>query len=135
MSDGRSGISHSTSGMSASVAMPIAVTGDFQLPCSSSCASSGRKMSVPVAMLAVRMPMTRPRSFTNQRLTMVAASTMAMQPVPMPDSTPQVRMSCQDSVMNRLRNADSDIRPSASASVRRTPKLCISAAANGPMRP
>ena len=41
-------------------------------------ATSGRKMSCPVAPPAVRMPMTRPRLFTNHAFASVAASTSAI---------------------------------------------------------
>ena len=57
------------------------------------------KMSVPVAVLAVRSPMTRPRLVVNQRLTMVAPSTLATAPEPMPESSPQVRNNCHGAVM------------------------------------
>ena len=58
-------------------------------------AITGRKISWPVALAAVRMPITRPRRATNQRLAMVAAKTRAIEPVPRPISTPQVSTSCQ----------------------------------------
>jgi hypothetical protein len=120
--------------MSAAVASATAITTERQ-PCSEIFASAGRNTRLPVAVLAVRTPITRPRLVTNQRLTMVAASTKATQPLPNPESTPHVATSCHGSVMNRLRQAESDSSDSAMASVRRTPKLCIRAAANGPMRP
>jgi len=57
------------------------------------------KTSVPVAVLAVSKPITTPRCLTNQRLTMVAPSTTVTQPDATPESTPQVVISCQRSVM------------------------------------
>ncbi|MGY3440198.1 hypothetical protein ACVW17_000199 [Bradyrhizobium sp. USDA 4473] len=57
------------------------------------------KISVPVAVDAVKSPMTRPRLLVNQRLTMVAPSTLATAPEPMPDSSPQLRNNCHGAVM------------------------------------
>ena len=56
-------------------------------------------MSVPVAVLAVSRPITKPRLVANQRFTTVAPITMATQPVPSPFSTPQVAINCQGCVM------------------------------------
>ena len=58
-------------------------------------AITGRNISCPAAAAAVRMPVTRPRRATNHRLAIVAAKTMAIEPVPSPISRPQVRISCQ----------------------------------------
>ena len=52
-------------------------------------ASMGRKMSCPVALLAVSMPTTRPRRSANQRVATVAPRTSATMPVPRPTTTPQ----------------------------------------------
>ncbi len=60
---------------------------------------------------------------------------MATPPEATPDITPQVAISCQGWVMKALSRVESDIRASAPARVRRTPKPCISAAAKGPTRP
>jgi hypothetical protein len=59
----------------------------------------GRKISWPVAALAVRMPTTSPRRALNQRAAMVAPSTSAVMPVPMPTATPHNRTSCQSCVI------------------------------------
>ena len=90
---------------------------------------------MPVAVLAVSSPMTKPRLVANQRLTMVAPSTIATQPEPRPVSTPQVRMSCHGAVIRALAAVAAAIRASAPTSVRRRPTLSISAAANGPASP
>ena len=57
-------------------------------------ASSGRKISWPVAFDAVRTPVTSPRRATNQRLATSAASGTAIAPVASPMTTPQSRSSC-----------------------------------------
>ncbi len=106
-----------------------------QPPASASAANSGRKISVPVAVLAVSSPMTRPRWVTNQRLTMVAASTIATPPDARPDSTPQVAISSHGWVMKALRKVERAIRQSAPTRVRLTPRPCMRAAANGPTKP
>src|SRR5579883_1693093 len=98
-------------------------------------ASSGRKTSWPVAVLAAKSPMTNPRLLTNQRLAIVALSTCAMQPVPIPTNRPQVRISCQGAVMNELDATAMTSSDSANSTVARTPKVCIAAPANGPMQP
>src|SRR3569623_2522581 len=74
---------------------------------------TGMKTSVPVEVDAANSPITSPRLVTNQRLTMVADSTLVMQPEPMPDTTPQVSTSCQGAVMNRLATDASPISASA----------------------
>ena len=133
--DGRSGTSSQTSGSSAAVAIETAIATGFQPPCWASVASSGRKTSRPVAALADISPITSPRLVLNQRLTMVAPSTVATAPEPMPDSTPQVAIRCHGSVISRLSAVEPDIMTSAPSSVRRSPMRSISAAANGPARP
>ena len=65
-------------------------------------ATSGRKISCPVALPAVRMPATRPRRATNQRFTTVATNAIDIDPAPTPTSTPQHRTSCQAAVMNTV---------------------------------
>jgi len=72
---------------------------------------------------------------TNQRLTMVADSTPATQPLPMPETTPQLATSSQGWVIARLDKAEALISASANSTVRRTPKRCIAAAAKGPVKP
>ena len=90
---------------------------------------------MPVAVLAVSSPIIRPRLVLNQRLTMVAPSTMATAPEPMPENTPQVAMRCQGLRHEQAGAVETDISTSAAITVRRSPMLSISAAANGPTRP
>src|SRR5690349_18690772 len=96
---------------------------------------TGRKTKVPVEVEAAKSPITKPRLVTNQRLTMVADRTLVMQPEPMPDTTPQVRINCQLSVMNRLAADDRLIIAKAVITVARMPKRCMAAAAKGPVNP
>ena len=49
--------------------------------------------------------------------------------------TPQVRTSCQGSVINVVSNTPAEIVKSAMIETRRTPKRCINAAAKGAMKP
>jgi hypothetical protein len=120
--------------MIAAPAATLSTTG-CQPACSAMAARAGMKIKVPVAVLAVRMPMMRPRWLENQRLTTVAASTMETQPEPRPEKTPQSTMSCQDWVIRALRPTATAIRASALIMVRRIPKRCISAPAKGPTMP
>src|SRR5215813_557090 len=97
--------------------------------------STGRKIKVPVDVEAASKPITRPRLVTNQRLTIVADKTLATQPEPMPDTTPQDRINCHGAVIERLTMADRLITASAAITTLRTPKRCIAAAAKGPVSP
>lgn len=66
------------------------VTEAGRQPCRSMIqAQSGRNTSWPEAPAAVRMPVTRPRRATNQRLVTVAEKAIAIEPLPRPTSTPQ----------------------------------------------
>ena len=103
-----------------------------QPACATTAARSGRKSSWPVAVLAVRMPMTSPRRATNQRLAMVAASTSARAPVPIPTTTPQSRTSCQGARITVVSATPTVTAESDRSVTRRTPTRSISAAANGP---
>ena len=83
-------------------------------------ASSGRNTSWPVATLAVMMPTTRPRRWANQRVAMVAPSTSAVMPVPMPITTPHNSISCQTFVMaSEATSAEITISCAASVTLRR----------------
>jgi hypothetical protein len=135
MSAGRSGRKTSTNGTMAAITAATVSTTGCQPPASAMAARAGSSSRVPVAVLAVSSPITKPRLVTNQRLTMVAPSTMATQPDPRPDSTPQVSMSCQGWLMRLLAAVEAAISSSAATSVRLMPKLCISAAAKGPTMP
>lgn len=98
-------------------------------------ATGGRKISCPVAEPAVRTPMTSPLRATNHRLATVAARTRAIDPVPVPMSTPQKMCSCQDAVISVLPPAPSATRVSAPAMICRMPKRSIRAAAKGATSP
>ena len=79
--------------------------------------------------------MTSPLRSTNHRLATVAARTRAIDPVPVPMSTPQKTCSCHDAVIRVLPAAPSATRVSAAAMTWRMPKRSISAAAKGATRP
>lgn len=65
------------------------------------------------------MPITRPRRATNQREAIVAPSTNAVMPVPIPITTPHSRMSCQTCVMASDANSpETTINCAASVTLR-----------------
>ena len=104
--------------------------------CSATTATTGRKTSWPVALPAVRMPVTRPRRLTNQRCATVAAKTSAIDPVPSPIRTPQVSTSCQLACTNtREPGRRAATSTGRTAVTRRIPNRSISAAANGAVSP
>src|SRR3984957_19740210 len=102
MSDGHSGKAKKTSGIKSTIATATEITTGFQPWPSAIADKAGMKTSVPVEGEAANSPITSPRLVTNQRLTMVAESTLVMQPEPMPDTTPQVSTSSPSLVMNRM---------------------------------
>ena len=79
--------------------------------------------------------MTSPRRATNQRLAMVAANTMAIEPVPSPISRPQVSISCQPWVTKIVSPLPAATRTRATLVTWRMPNRSISAAANGAISP
>jgi hypothetical protein len=93
-SDGRSRTTKKTIGMTTSSVLATTTETERQPLRPSSEARIGRNTSCPVAVLAVRMPMTRPRRAVNHRWTIVAPRTIAVVPVPSPTSTPQKSTSC-----------------------------------------
>src|SRR5476649_3001290 len=106
MSDGHSGNSRKTSGISSAIATATQTTTGCQ-PCPWAIADKrGMKIRVPVEVEAANSPITKPRLVTNQRLTITADRTLVMQPEPMPETTPQVATNCQVWVMNRLAAED-----------------------------
>lgn len=124
-----------TSGTTASAAAAT-VSEAHRHPCISvKCASTGRKISCPVAPFTVSTPVTRPRCRTNQRSVSVAAKTSAIEPVPSPTRTPHSATSCQLAVMNTVRPLPAATSSRAQATTRRMPKRSMSAAANGAHRP
>ena len=95
----------------------------------------GRKSSCPVALAAEKMPVTSPRWVWNQRLATIAPNTRAIAPVPMPMNTPQSSHSCHGWVISVVRPLATPTTTRAVATVRRTPKRSMNAAANGAVRP
>ena len=106
-----------------------------QPTCIASIESPGRKTSCPLAVAAVSNPITNPRRCTNQRLATLAANTSAIEPVPMPTTTPHSSTRCHGSVINTVAAAPLPIIVSAAITTRRMPKRSIKAAANGAVSP
>ncbi len=92
---GRSRITSSTATAATPSIAQISVSAIRQPSRSVRLASSGRNINCPVATLAVRIPTTSPRRVANQRAAMVAPSTSAVMPVPMPITTPHSNINCQ----------------------------------------
>ncbi len=132
---GRSGTRKKITGRTSRL-IPATYNEAFRQPTASiRTARTGRNTSWPVETLAAISPMAKPRWLLNQRDTMVAPSTLATVPVAMPFSTPQLRIICQGSRTCVVRVTDTAISARAARMVRRTPKLCMMAAANGPISP
>src|SRR3954447_6357405 len=93
-------------------------------------ATTGRKISCPVALAAVSTPVTRPRRASNQRVAIVATKPIDIEPVPTPTSTPHNSTSCQLAVIVTLSADPVAISSNAIDSTDRTPNLSIRAAAN-----
>ncbi len=73
-----------------------------------------------MATLAVRMPTTSPRRAANQRAAMVAPSTSAVMPVPMPITTPHSSINCQTFVIaSEVTSADATTSSAVSVTLRR----------------
>src|SRR5687768_1554031 len=98
-------------------------------------ATTGRKISCPVALAAVSTPVTRPRRVSNQRVATVATNPIEIEPVPTPTSTPHSNTSCQLAVIVTLSAEPDAISSSAADSTGRTPNRSINAAANGAVSP
>jgi hypothetical protein len=98
-------------------------------------ASSGRKISCPVALLAVSRPTASPRRAENQRVATVAPSTSAVMPVPRPTTTPHDRTNCQRPPMTIVPRIPATTSATAKLTTARRPKRLMNAAANGPIRP
>ncbi len=71
----------------------------------------------------------------NQRVATVAASTIAVSPVPTPTTTPHSRTSCHTCFIASDANRPAAIIAIATMITRRTPKRFMKAAANGPNKP
>ena len=87
-------IAHEVDDPNTTAAAPADHQGGGATRSATSDASTGKNTSCPVAFAADRMPSTRPRRLSNQRLAMMAASTIDVTPVPVPTSTPQSRVNC-----------------------------------------
>ncbi len=111
------------------------ITAMRQPKCSISQAPTGRKISWPVAELAVSTPTTRPRWVSNQRVETTALSTSAVMPEPMPSMMPQNNTRCQNWVICVASARPAATRVSAVTTTLRRPKRSIRMAANGPIRP
>ena len=96
---------------------------------------SGRKMSCPVALPAVRMPLTSPRRWTYHRLEIVATKVIDIEPVPAPTTMPHRSMSCHGAFMKIVSPLPRARAINANVTTRRTPKRSMSAAAKGEMSP
>src|SRR5258706_155769 len=102
-----------------------------QPSCSDSQAANGRNRSWPVALLAPSIPMIRPRRLVNQRVAIVAPSTLAVAPVERPIITPHVNQSCHTAVILVAKARPITINARAVPTTVRTPYLSMTAAANG----
>ena len=80
-----------TTGITASAEQPIVMPTVRHPWWSASRVSNGKKTNWPLAVAAVRAPVTRPRRFTNQREATVEANTVAIEPEPVPTTTPHNR--------------------------------------------
>src|SRR5476649_2269282 len=98
-------------------------------------ALTGRKISWPVAELAVSRPTTRPRCVSNQRLETTALSTSAVMPEPTPSITPHSTTNCQNCVIRVASARPPATSDSAVTTTLRSPKRSIRMAENGPIRP
>ncbi len=114
---------------------PTVMPTDFQPWWIARVVSVGKKMSWPVALPAVSMPMTRPFFAINQRFAIFAAKTKAIEPVPTPTTTPHVSMRCHGFEIKSVENEPMLTQVRAAITTLRTVKRSISAAANGAVRP
>jgi len=86
---------HAMSGAIASVAAATMIGAARQPSLVVAFASHGRNTSCPVAVLAVRTPITSPRRAVNQRFATAAPSTVAASPDPAPTTNPHSTTNCQ----------------------------------------
>src|SRR5688500_7870750 len=97
--------------------------------------NSGKKMSCPVLVLAPRMPVTRPRCLTNQRVATVGPRTLATSPVPSPEASPKSSVSCQISRTRLVAISAMPVTTRLRRTTARTPIRAMSQPLNGPDRP
>ena len=88
-----------------------------------------------MAFAAEKTPVTRPRWVWNHRFATIAPSTRAIAPVPMPMQTPHSSQSCHGCVIRVVSPLATPTTTRAAATVRRTPKRSMKAAANGAVSP
>src|SRR5437868_7010664 len=135
MSRGQLRIKMATIGIRITAAIQVAQEAARQFQLVANVANTGKKINWPVALLAVSIPNTNPRRFTNQRFVMVALNTVAVAPVAEPIARPQKRSSCQGSVIKVVRAVAEAVILKAISITRRNPKRSIKAAAKGPNNP
>src|SRR5471032_2804336 len=135
MSLGRLRMNSSTSTATSVQPMKMGSTAMRQPKWPISQALTGRKISWPVAELAVSRPTTRPRWVSNQRLETTALSTSAVMPEPTPSITPHSTTSCQNCVIRVASARPPATSDSAVTTTLRSPKRSIRMAENGPIRP
>ena len=92
-------------------------------------------MRFPAALAAVKIPITKPFRFINQRLATDAAKTRAIAPVPPPTMSPQRTAKCQGCEMYWVHHAPLPTIVSAHITTLRIPKRSMSAAAKGAVSP
>ena len=98
-------------------------------------ASSGRKISCPVAFAAESAPSTTPRRATNQRVATTAARTIDVTPVPVPTQMPHSSVICHWFCIRVLSATDTASSAMAARTRRRRPQRFMADAANGPISP
>lgn len=103
--------------------------------CSIKAASTGSKMSCPVAVAAVKIPTAKPRRLSNQRLATCVLNTVKNNPEPIPIITPQMRISCHSSCMIAVQASATDKRSMEISIMRFKPYFSTNAAINGPENP
>ena len=136
MSDGWSRMMSAASGTTTRSATTATVADAHRHPAVvTMVARTGRKISCPVALADVMMPVTRPRRRTNQRLPTIAASGIETAPVAVPMTRPQSRRSCHGAEMSVVAAEAAATTRSAVTVTRRTPKRSCRAAANGAPSP
>ena len=98
-------------------------------------ASNGRKISWPLALLAVSSPTTRPRWRRTSGSPPRSPGRPCRRPSRRRPARPRWRRAPMARARRQLPPAPSSSSTSEASTVRRSPIVCISAAANGPIRP
>ena len=127
---------HRTTGTTSTSASTPSTTAPSRQPAvTASAVSNGKKMSCPVLVLAPRIPVTRPRFRTNQRVATVGPRTLATRPVPSPDSSPNSSVSCQISRTRLVARSAMPVTTRLISTTARTPTRAMSQPLKGPDRP